>query len=179
MLLIDDIQMIQECLNGNVESFGPVVRKYEKPLVRTAYRFLGNWDDAKDATQDTFIKTYRSLDTFQQDRCFSTWIYRILVNVCLDRLKSAHRRYQSQLSKPIQDRNNPNPLDRLAEKELLQKTLNRLPIKRRRALILVDLEGFSSPEAAKIIGCSKSTVRVTVMKARKQLRKIYLELNKF
>lgn len=176
--MIDDDKLIQECLNGNVESFGPVVRKYEKSLVRTAYRFLGNWDDARDATQDAFIKSYRSLVTFHKDRCFSTWLYRILVNVCLDRLKSAHRRYQSQLINPIQDKNNSNTLDRLADKELLQKALNRLPVKRRRALILLDLEGFSSPEAAEIIGCAESTVRVTVMKARKQLRKIYLELNK-
>ena len=177
MPLIDEGEIIRACLAGDVESFGSIVQEYQNSLLRTAYRFLSSWEDAKDAVQEALIKAYRSLGTFQRDRQFSTWLYRILVNECLDRLKSARHRHRSQLNPSIQDIEIPSPLDRLVEKELLQKALDRLSVKKRRVLILVGLEGFSGPEAAEIIGCSESTVRVTVMKARQQLRKIYIELN--
>ena len=179
MPLIDEIGIIQECLAGNIEDFGILVKKYQTLLMRTAYHFLGNWDDAKDATQTTFIKAYRSLFSFRQDRRFSSWLCRILVNDCLDRLKSAHRKYKSPMDNPIRDKDPSDPLSRLAEEDLIRQALSKLPKKRRRAFILVDLEGFSGPEAAEVLGCSESTVRVTVMKARQQLRKIYIELNEF
>jgi len=175
--LAEEIQIIKECLEGNVESFNYLVLKYQSLLLRTAYRFLNNWDDAKDATQDAFVKAYCSLKTFRQDRRFSTWLYRILINVCLDRLKSADYRRKTPLNTSTKDSNAKNTLAKLAEEELLQKAINQLPVKRRRTFILVELESLSSVEAAEMLNCSESTVRVTLMKAREQLRKIYLELN--
>jgi len=175
--LIDEIKIIQDCLAGDVERFEHIVKKYQTLLLRTAFHFLGCWDDAKDATQTTFIKAYGSLYSFRPECRFSTWLYRILVNDCLDRLKSAHRRYRTSLENPIRDESKSNPLDQMAAEDFLYKALRRLPDKRRRAFILVDLEGFSGPEAAEILGCSDSTVRVALMKARQQLRKIYIELS--
>ncbi len=177
--MAEEIQIIKECLEGNVESFNYLVLKYQSLLLRTAYRFLNNWDDTKDATQDAFVKAYCSLKTFRQDHRFSTWLYRILINVCLDRLKSADYRRKTSLNISTKVSNTNDPLERLAEGELLQKAINQLPVKRRRIFILVELEDLSSVEAAEIFKCSESTVRVTLMKARKQLRKIYLALNKF
>ena len=179
MPLSDEERIIQECISGNVEkSFGILVQRYQTTLLQTAYHFLGNWEDAKDATQEAFIRAYRSLKKFHPNRCFSAWLYRILINVCKDRCKSAYHRYRTPLDDSTKDRDvSSNPVDMLAEKELLRKALNRLSMKRRQTLILVDMEGFSSPEVAKILGCSESTVRVTLMKARQQLRKIYLKLS--
>jgi RNA polymerase sigma-70 factor (ECF subfamily) len=175
--LIDEAKIIEECLSGNVESFGLLVKSYQDALLRTAYRFLRDWDDAKDAVQEAFIRAYRYLSTYRSDRRFSTWLYKILVNVCLDRLKSADRRHHKNIGNTIEDKNSFDPLDRLAERELLHRALQKLSTKRRQAFILVHLEEFSCIEAAEIMGCSESTVRVTVMKARQQLRKAYLELN--
>lgn len=175
--MIQETKIIQDCLNGDIEGFGLLVRKYQNSLLSTAYRFLGNWDDARDAAQDAFVKAYRSLSRFNQARRFSPWLHRILVNVCLDRLKSAYRRYRSSLNAEMNEETTSNPLSMLAEDELFQKALSQLSSKKRRAFTLVDLEGFSGPEAAEILGCSESTVRVTVMKARQQLRKTYIELN--
>jgi RNA polymerase sigma factor (sigma-70 family) len=98
------------------------------------------------------------------------------VNGCLDRLKSPHKRLRSALDEERVANGEPNSLNTIAEEELIQKALKRLTWKKRRAFILVDLEGFSGPEAAEILGCSESTVRVTVMKARQKIRKCYLEL---
>ena len=175
--LIDEAKIIEECLAGNVENFGLLVKSYQDALLRTAYRFLRDWDDAKDAVQEAFIRAYRYLSSYCSDRRFSTWLFKILVNICLDRLKSADRRYYKNVESPIEDKNYFDPLDRLAEKELIHRALRKLSTKRRQALILVNLEGFSSAEAAEIMGCSESTVRVTAMKARQQLKKFYLKLN--
>lgn len=171
--MIDDLQIIQDCLAGDIQSFRGLVQKYQRSLISTAYRFLNDWDDAKDAAQVAFIKSYQSLDRFDQTRNFSTWIHKILVNTCLDRLKSAHHKYRTSWDNVNPTGNTSDALQNIATKDLLKKVLSRLPVKRRRAFILVELEGFSGPEAAEILGCSESTVRVTVMKARQQLRKIY------
>ena len=179
--MAEENQIIKECLNGNVESFNYLVLKYQSSLLRMAYRFLADWDDAKDATQEAFVKAYCSLKSFQQKRRFSTWLYRILINVCLDKLKSADHRKKTSLNtlrKPGDTKDKLDTLSQLAESELLQKAIAQLPLKRRRIFILVELEGFSSVETAEILNCSESTVRVTLMKAREQLRKTYLALNK-
>ena len=174
--MIDEIKIIQACLEGDVDRFGALVYKYRNSLLSMAYRFLGNWDDAKDAAQEAFVKAFRRLDSFCVQRPFSPWLHRILVNVCLDRIKSPHRRLRSILDEESHQDGRSDPLKVLAEEDLIMKAIERLTWKKRRAFILVDLEGFSGPEAAEILGCSASTVRVTVMKARQQLRQIYLEL---
>lgn len=174
---MNEVKIIQDCLSGQTEEYRHLVSEHQTMLLRTAYHFLGNWDDAKDASQEAFIKAYRSLHRFQQNRKFSTWLYRILVNVCKDRLKSAERRYRSSGTPHDESSNNPGSLEELAEKELLRSALKQMPKKRRLALILVDIDGFSYPEASHILECSESTLRVTLMNARKQLRKLYLALN--
>jgi len=176
--LTEETQIIKKCINGDVESFNYLVSKYQSQLLRMAYRFLNNWDDAKDATQDTFVKAYFSLKTFRQNHRFSTWLYSILINVCLDKLKSPYYRRKTSLNISTEANTIDNALEQLAEGELLQKAIAQLPLKRRRVFILVELESLSTGEIAEILGCSESTVRVTLMKAREQLRKIYLELNK-
>ena len=99
------------------------------------------------------------------------------MNICKDRLKSADRRYRSSNTLVKEKSDNPKALENLAEKELIKSALKRLPPKRRSALILVDITGFSHRDASRILECSESTLRVTLMKARQQLRELYLALN--
>ena len=178
MLRLNETQIIQKCLAGHIEEYRHLVMEHQTMLLRTAYHYLGNWEDAKDAAQEAFIKAYKSLNRFQPNRRFSTWIYRILINVCKDRLKSAQRRLTTSLHPMANDNTKVgDPLNRLAEKELIRIGLEHLPDKRRMALILVDIVGFSYQEASQILGCTISTIRVTLMKARQQLRTVYTTLN--
>lgn len=174
---MNETQIIQKCLAGHTKEYRHLVIKHQTMLLRTAYHYLGNWEDAKDAAQEAFIKAYKSLNRFQPNRRFATWIYRILVNVCKDRLKSAHRRLTTSFHSTADDMKEGDLLNRLAEKELIQIGLKHLPDKRRIALILVDIVGFSYQEASRILGCTESTIRVTLMKARQQLRTVYTTLN--
>ena len=178
--MIDEHAIIQKCLSGDINSYGSIVREYESPLLHTAFRFLRNWDDAKDVVQETFIKAYNALERYNFKYSFKTWLYKILVNGCLDRLKSAHYKYRSSLfKKNLKDPSETRFENQIEEKELIFTALEQLPIKRRKVLMLIDCEGFTGPEAAEILGCTQSTIRVTLMKARQQLRKIYLSLNRF
>jgi RNA polymerase sigma-70 factor (ECF subfamily) len=177
MLQLNETVIIQKCLSGQTEEYRHLVEMHETMLLRTAYHYFGNWEDAKDAAQEAFIKAYHSLHRFQQNKRFGTWIYRILVNVCKDRLRSAQRRLNVTLNSNSNETNDENRLNRLAEKELIQTALKQLPRKRRMALILVDIVGFSYKETSHILSCSESTIRVTLMKARQQLRNAYTSLN--
>ena len=160
-----------------MESFRFLVDKYQNAFIRTAFHFTHNWDDARDAAQEAFTKAYQSLRTFDKKRRLSTWLYQILINVCKDRLKLAFRRQQLLRLHSTEHSVPPNTLERIGEQELLHRSLGKLSFKRRRIIILVDMEGFSSVETAEILNCSESTVRVTLMKARQQLRENYLKLS--
>lgn len=167
-----DQQAIQDCLSGNPHAYRHLVESHEEMAVRTAYRFLRDWDDARDAAQEAFVKAYQSLGSFRSGSRFSTWFYRILVNLCTDRLRSLRFRRSGPLPvRPIASEN-PGPDADFEHRDLLEKALARLPVKQRKVFILMDLEGWKSGEAAEILNLKESTVRVHRMKARQRLRKI-------
>lgn len=174
--MTDELKIIRECLEGNTDRYGILVERYQDALIRTAYRFLWSWEDAKDAAQEAFVKAFLALKRFDQTRRFSTWLQRILVNECLDRKKAAYRRLRNPWAPHLEQADQVDPATEIGEKDLLRMALERLSPRRRRVFILVGLEGFSGSDAAAILGCSESTVRVTMMKARRRLREIYLEL---
>ena len=170
-----DSDIIAQCLAGQKDKYRILVEKVSDSLIRTAYYYLGNWEDARDAAQDALISGFNHLHSFKPDRPFFPWIHRILVNTCKDRLRSAGHRKRSPLPEEIPDGNKDDILENLADRELIEIALAKLSFSRRRILVLVDLEGFSSQTAAEILKCSPSTVRVTLMKAREQFRKFIME----
>jgi len=89
----DDLVVVKRCLDGDQDAFQPIVERYHRVLFNVALRILGDYDEASDATQDAFIKTYQSLPRFDQSRRFFSWIYRILVNECLN-AKRARRPHE-------------------------------------------------------------------------------------
>jgi RNA polymerase sigma-70 factor (ECF subfamily) len=173
--LSSESDIIAQCLAGQKDKYRILVDQVSDSLIRTAYYYLGNWEDARDAAQDALISGFNHLNTFKSDRPFFPWIHRILINTCKDRLRSAGYRRRGPLPEEIPDRNSDEILQRLADRELIQMALEKLPFSRRRVLVLVDLEGFSSQAAAEVLKCSPSTVRVTLMKAREQFRKCIIE----
>lgn len=173
--MLDESKIIAECLEGKPDRFEPLVNAYRDSLLRIAYRYLGNWEEARDAAQETFIKAYRALPTFQRHRHFSTWLHRILINHCLDHIKSYHRKHKRPLKEKIQDTRERDPLEKVAETDFMQKVLIDVPKRRKKAFILMEIEGFTSREAAKILRCAESTVRVNSMKAKRQIKEKLLK----
>jgi RNA polymerase sigma-70 factor (ECF subfamily) len=169
-------EIIGSCQEGDTESFGLLVKKYQKNMLTIAYRMMGNWDEAKDVTQDTFVKAYLSIKSFDKSTAFFHWIYRILVNQCMDRLrrksiiKKILEKIKNSSDEPID-----SPEQSLITRErkmAIQKCLQELSHKQRACLILRDLQGFSCDEVAQILGCRRSTVRVHLFRGRENLKKI-------
>ena len=173
--------IIERCQEGDTESFGLLADKYYKPMLVFAYRMMGNWDEAKDVTQDAFCKAFLSLGKFNKSTNFSGWLYRIVNNQCLDQLRKRGReidieRIQNPPYKPEDD-----PADNVIQKErkkIVHECLQELSDMQRACLILRDLQGYSCGEIAQILRIGRSTVRVHLYRARENLRSIITQKQK-
>lgn len=168
---------IVECRQGNLNAFERLMARYQQQAVAVAYHMLGDWEDAKEAAQDAFVKVYQALDSFDVARSFSTWLYRILVNTCID-----YRRRRSALSDAVGimplsllGQAQPAPdaeVEANEHRALVSKALAHLSPKHRTVITLRDLQGLSSREVSDILDCSEATVRVHLFHARRKLKKL-------
>jgi RNA polymerase sigma-70 factor (ECF subfamily) len=150
-------------------TFDEVVRQRENQVLRTAYRILGNWADAEEVAQETFLRLHRHGMGFASDASLGAWIYRVTVNLCVDRTRRAK-------SAPI----DPDYRDKAAtpeagaireqQKQQLMNALETLPVKERAAIVLREIEGLSTAEVAAILGSREVTVRSQISKALTRLR---------
>jgi RNA polymerase sigma-70 factor (ECF subfamily) len=177
--MIDEAAAISACLQGAGEEFKSVVDAYKGPLMAAAVNILGNREDAEDVCQETFIRAFRNLASYDHARSFKNWIFSILYHGCLDvlkkkrRFRAAESRLKSEFPRPAAGRGAVAPdLGR----GIGERILARLSPKERTAVVLWASEGFTSAEIAGVLDCSASTARVTLFNARKKL-KTYLENN--
>ena len=169
---------IEKARNGDRGAFGALVRKYQRRVYMTAYRMMGNHDDANDVAQEAFIRAFRGMSGFNATSDFFTWLYRIVVNVSLNHLRKARK----QRTVSIDDVALPEPMSKQAaldprkSAELrrilvdVQQAMDTLPETLRATVVLVILEGMSYREAAKVLECSEGTVGWRVHEARQKLR---------
>ena len=173
-------EIIRSVLRGNVNDFEKLVTAYEKNVYSLALRMVGDPEDAADMTQETFIKAYRSLSSFRGDSKFSSWLYRIASNVCLDFLRSRSRHPQVSLSTVDEDDRatfelpdlSRNPEEQLMKKlsmEAVRRGLEQLPEQQRQILVLRELGGLSYAELAQTLGLEEGTVKSRIFRARKRL----------
>ena len=173
-------EIIRSVLRGNVNDFEKLVTAYEKNVYSLALRMVGDPEDAADMTQETFIKAYRSLSSFRGDSKFSSWLYRIASNVCLDFLRSRSRHPQVSLNSSDEDGRTAfelpdmsrNPEEQLMKKlsmEAVRRGLEQLPEQQRQILVLRELGGLSYAELARILGLEEGTVKSRIFRARKRL----------
>ena len=173
-------EIIRSVLRGNVNDFEKLVTAYEKNVYSLALRMVGDPEDAADMTQETFIKAYRSLSSFRGDSKFSSWLYRIASNVCLDFLRSRSRHPQVSLSSSDEDGRtafelpdmSQNPEEKLMKKlsmEAVRRGLEQLPEQQRQILVLRELGGLSYAELAQTLGLEEGTVKSRIFRARKRL----------
>jgi RNA polymerase sigma-70 factor (ECF subfamily) len=157
---------------GELAGFEQVIRQYERMVLVTALRLLGNMQDAQDASQEVFLKLYRNLDKVESAGNFSGWLYRVTVNVCHDLRK------KRPVAAAIEDAAgleagcaDPQQEAVAAERRrVLDMSLRMLPEKERAALVLRDLEGLTTEEVAAALGSSEATVRSQVSKARGKVK---------
>lgn len=177
--------VMRSVLDGNINDFEQLVTAYEKNVYNLALRMVGDPDDAADITQETFIKAYRALGSFRGDSKFSSWIYRIASNVCLDFLRSRSRRAQVPLSFENEDAEgeielpdmSQNPEKVLMKKlsmEAVRRGMEKLPPKQRQILVLRELCGLSYAELAQTLSVEEGTVKSRIFRARKRLCAILL-----
>lgn len=161
---------------GDLGAFEALMRQYERLVLVTALRLVGNLPDAQDASQEVFLRLYRNLGKLEHEQAMAGWLYRVTVNVCHDlrrkRPESAPVEEAERVATAAAD-----PQQRAAEAErrrVLQMSLRVLSERERSALVLRDLEGLSTEEVAKAMGSTEATVRSQISKARVKV-KDYME----
>ena len=169
--------LIKLAINGNVTAFEELIRQQERIAYNLAYRMLGNEQDAFDATQEAFLRAYLNISKFKGESAFSTWIYRIVHNACLDEIrkrKNAPITAGDEESAEIYVEAS-TPDDELSRKDTqlqIIDALSALAPQWREIVILRDVQGFSYNEIAEILQCSIGTVKSRVNRARIKLKSI-------
>jgi RNA polymerase sigma-70 factor (ECF subfamily) len=152
-------------------SFDQIVHQRETRVLRAAYRILGNWADAEDVAQEVFLRLHRHGLSFPSDAAFGSWLYRVTVNLCLDRHR-ATRPSGEMLELRSMDQSAETAVIREQEKRKLMAALATLPPRERAAVVLREIEGLSTNEVAAVMGSAEATVRSQVAKAIARLRGI-------
>ena len=177
----EDRELVRESLEGDRKAFELLVVRYQRVVFNVVLRIVGRYDDVEDLAQETFIRAFRSLRRFDQERSFSTWIISIATHRAIDHLR---RRRPSTISldRPVADGESDryfqladrkgNPEDVFARKELgalLEEALRRLPPNLRAVLVLREQWGRSYLDISEIMNVPVNTVRTWIYRARRQL----------
>jgi RNA polymerase sigma-70 factor, ECF subfamily len=170
-----DSALLAAHVDGDPDAFGEIVRRHRDRLWAVALRTTGDPDDASDALQEALISAFRRAESFRGDAQVTTWMHRIVVNACLDRM----RRRRARATDPIPDEDDRTAAlatpasDDVAEtserRADVLSALATLNDDQRAALVLVDMEGYSVEEAAEILGCAPGTVKSRCSRGRARL----------
>ena len=175
MSTINDQHYIDKVLQGDANAFAVLVDRYKDMIFTLAQKMIKNREEAEEVAQDTFIKAYNSLSKFKGDSKFSTWIYKVAYNTCLDRLKKNKKEdnnisideFSAHLIKTMD-----NALSALEDKErkqTIQNCLNLLPSKENFLLTLFYFEDQSLEEIGKVMNINANNVKVKLFRSRQKL----------
>ncbi len=174
-----DQEIIQQILSGQTEAYGELIRQYNKKVVGYCLSMLSNQTEAQEAAQDIFVKAYHSLRKFKGNSSFSTWLYRITTNHCLDILRKRTRRKTVSLDALVEAEGDhierlfaveSTAASPLENRDLIQKILATLPEDYRTILTLREADGLEYQEIADVMDCSLDAVKGRLSRARKQLQ---------
>jgi RNA polymerase sigma-70 factor, ECF subfamily len=165
---------------GDAAAFEQLVECYQRKVLATAWRMLGNQEDARDAAQEAFLRVYRYLGGFRPDQDFAAWLYRIVINVCRDHGRKRGRRDQFTSYEMEEELGNLRTLSSGEDLEaaailsqqqaMIAQALGSLSKKERAAIVLRDLEGLTTEEVARVLGSSQATVRSQISSARAKIK---------
>lgn len=185
MIDIDEIKYIKRAAAGDADAFEQLVLLYQPQVYRLAYRMTNHPEDAADLTQEVFLKAWSNLEKFEFKSAFSTWLYRLASNLCIDFLRNARRRPFVPLTFEDADGEEqrievidpaPQPEDALLageQQEQLNAAMQELEPEHRKILTLRVVNGLSYTDIAEILGVKEGTVKSRLARAREKLRKNY------
>jgi RNA polymerase sigma-70 factor (ECF subfamily) len=179
---IQDCSLVRDAQAGNQAAFAQLVHTYDSAVLRLALRLTGSESDAQDIHQEAFLRVYKKLDGFRFECSFSTWIYRIVTNVCLDRLRRSQARKKNGalevndddlLNKLADDRPGNNPEQQILDQELsaqILRALQRLTPRERIVFDLKHFQGLKLRSVSEILNTSEGSVKMTFFRATRKLR---------
>jgi RNA polymerase sigma-70 factor (ECF subfamily) len=170
-----DIELMLRFQKGDERAFEELVKKHSRGLLNLVYRYLGDASRAEDVSQDIFVKVYRARMKYEPKARFSTWLYRIAVNHCLNEIRS--RKSQPALAAPVNDLleepSGENPDSRISRAELqaaVKAAIDALPENQRMAVILARYEEMSYDEIARTMDLSLEAVKSVLFRAKENLK---------
>jgi RNA polymerase sigma-70 factor, ECF subfamily len=178
----EDFEIVESCCMGNVDSFGVLVERYQKKMLNTAFRIIGDYEDASDAVQDAFLAAYKALPGFKGDSRFLTWLTSIVVNHAKNKL-SQHKTLSKYIAGSIDETvetdegslrhehasNDDSPHERLEKGELdkrVQKCICMLDPEYREVLVLREIHGYSYEELSEMLKLPEGTVKSRLFRAK-------------
>jgi RNA polymerase sigma-70 factor, ECF subfamily len=177
--------LLSSAKKGDIEAFEKLTGQYRKKIYNIALRMTGNREDASDLAQEVLIKVYKSLRSFREESSFSTWVYRITKNLCIDEFKKQSRRKTVSLDENVELKENtvkrqvesdePGPYEQYEKSEIkriVTDAIGALSEEHRMVIILRDLQGFSYEEISKIVKCPEGTVKSRINRARQALKEL-------
>jgi RNA polymerase sigma-70 factor, ECF subfamily len=176
-----DEELVARSIRGDNESFNQLILRWERPIYALAYRTIGREEDARDVCQETFLRAFRALPGFRGQAKFSSWLYRIALNLCRDWMRRERR------VPVVQPPEGVDLMDLAAEAEpsesiedlvarkdltaLVERVMERLPEEQRTAIILKEYHGLTFQEIADVVGCPLSTVKTRLYQGLTVLRR--------
>jgi RNA polymerase sigma-70 factor (ECF subfamily) len=175
-----DQDLLRAHVDGDPDAFGELFARHRDRLWAVALRTMGNPDDAADGLQDGMVAAFRRAASFRGEAAVTTWLHRVVVNACLDRLRAAKIRRFEALPDDVDDRgtvvatasrdDRPEEAAEVAERRRrVLGALATLPPEQRAALVLVDMEGYPVSEVAEMLGCAEGTVKSRCSRGRTRL----------
>lgn len=175
---VDENKLIRRAAGGDAAAFNELLGMHEKRMYAVALRMCNNAEDAQDCLQEAMLRIFRSISGFKAESSFSTWVYRITVNTCLDELRRRKNRPNTSLDGLLDTGWSPSDEDdtpdrhaaRRQTRENLRRLIRELPEDMRAAVVLRDIEGYSYDEIAEILGANVGTVKSRISRGREKLR---------
>src|SRR5262245_44038816 len=184
-----DEELVALATAGDLDSFNQLVRRWERPIFALAYRTLGREEDARDVTQETFLRAFRALPGFKGDSKFSSWLYRIALNLCRHWLRRDARRPMVNVPDGVEvhelavDKQETASVEDLAARAELSRAVKAamelLPAEQRTAIILKEYHGLTFQEIADVMNCPLSTAKTRLYQGLTLLRRHLAEQGKF
>jgi RNA polymerase sigma-70 factor (ECF subfamily) len=187
----EEAALIERIRRGDRQAFRVLVDRYQRRVYTLALGFVRDPDEARDVSQEAFLKVYRHLDTFHGQSNFYTWLYRITVNLCIDLRRKAGRGNQSEFDERIAHEEAGSPADQISPgrlrfdpakalhnrelRERLNTALEQLSETHRSVLLLREVEGLSYKEIAEVLECPEGTVMSRLFHARRQMQQLLLD----
>jgi RNA polymerase sigma-70 factor (ECF subfamily) len=186
---LTDEELVARSRTGDTESFNQLVRRWERQIFALAYRTLGREEDARDVTQETFLRAFRALPGFKGDAKFSSWLYRIALNLCRDWIRRDRRAPMVPVPEGVEihelaaDRQEVASVEDLAARAELSGAvaiaMELLPPEQRNAIILKEYHGLTFQEVAELMNCPLSTAKTRLYQGLTLLRRHLAEQGKF